>query len=90
MLTPLGVAREQIDRFVLKAVADAAAVDVTLLRQSTPLLDAQMDSLTLVAIVARVEAAYGAAFDPDELAEILRARSVGELAVIVARKVLAT
>jgi hypothetical protein len=29
-------------------------------------------------------------FDADELAEILRARSVGELAAIVARKVHAT
>jgi acyl carrier protein len=86
----LSILREQIERFVLEAVADAAAVDVRSLRQSTPLLDAQMDSLTLVAIVTRTEAAYGAAFDADELAEILRARSVGELAVIVARKVGAT
>lgn len=90
MLTPLGIPREQVDRFVLEAVADAAAVDAASLRQSTPLLDAQMDSLTLVAIVTRAEAAYGAVFDANELAEILRARSVGELAVIVARKVRAT
>jgi acyl carrier protein len=90
VLTPLGIPREQVDRFVLEAVADAAAVDAASLRQSTPLLDAQMDSLTLVAIVTRAEAAYGAVFDANELAEILRARSVGELAAIVARKVRAT
>jgi len=84
------IPREQVDRFVLEAVADAAAVDAASLRQSTPLLDAQMDSLTLVAIVTRAEAAYGAVFDVDELARILRARSVGDLAAIVARKVGAT
>ena len=45
-----------------------------------------MDSLTLVAVVTRIEATYGAAFDPDDIAEILRARSVGDVAAIVARK----
>jgi acyl carrier protein len=86
----LSILREQVDRFVLETVADAAAVDAALLRQSTQLLDMHMDSLTLVAIVTRVEATYGTAFDTDELAEILRARSVGELAAIVSRKVRAT
>jgi acyl carrier protein len=83
----VGVTREQISRFVLEAVADAAGVEVASLRQSTPLLDAQMDSLTLVAIVTQIEAQYGATFDTDEIAQILRARSVGDIASIVARKV---
>jgi acyl carrier protein len=83
----MGVTRDQINRFVLEAVADAAAVDVAALHQSTLLLDAQMDSLTLVAIVTRIEAKYGTTFDADELADILRARSVGDVASIVARKV---
>jgi acyl carrier protein len=84
------VTREQIDRFVLEAFADAAAVEVASLRHSTPLLDTRIDSLTLVAIVTRIEAMYGATFDADELAEILRAHSVGDVAVIVARKLHAT
>ena len=82
----LRVTREQVERFVLEAVADAAAVEAATLQQSTPMLDTHMDSLTLVAIVTRIEVTYGAAFDADELAEILRARSVGEVAAIVARK----
>ena len=86
-MTIVSVTREQIDRFVLQTVADATAVEPISLQLSTPLLDAQMDSLTLVAIVTRIEATYGATFDADELAEILRARSVGEVAAIVARKV---
>jgi acyl carrier protein len=83
------VTREQVDAFVLETVADAAVVKVTCLGQSTALLDAHIDSLTLVAIVTRIEAAYGAVFDAVELAEILRARSVGEVAAVVARKVAA-
>ena len=90
LLNDVRVTREQVDRFVLETVADAAAVEVGWLRQSTPLLDAQMDSLTLVAIVTRIEMTYGATFDTDELAEILRARSVGEVAAVVARKLRAT
>lgn len=78
--------REQIDRFVSETIADAAAIEVTSVRPSTPLLDTHMDSLTLVAIVTRIETTYGAAFDADELADILRARSVGDVAAIVARK----
>ncbi len=85
----MSIPREQVDRFVLETVADAAAVDGASLRLSTPLLDTQMDSLTLVAIVTRVEATYSTVFDADELAEIVRSRSVGELAAIVARKLCA-
>jgi len=86
----VAITREQVDRFVLETVADATAVEAAWLRPSTPLLDAHMDSLTLVAIVTRIETTYGAAFDADELAEILRARSVGDVAAIVARKLRAT
>ena len=86
----MAVTREQIDRFVLETIADAAAVEASSLRQSTPLLDAAMDSLTLVAIVTRIEMTYGAVFDTGELVEILRAHSVGEVAVIVARKLRAS
>jgi acyl carrier protein len=82
--------RVQVDRFVLETVADATAVEVASLRQSTRLLDTSMDSLTLVAIVSRIEATYGATFDADELDEILRARSVGDIATVVARKLRAT
>lgn len=86
----MGVTREQVDRFVLETVADAAAVDAADLRQSTPMLATYVDSLTLVAIVTRIETTYGTTFDADELAEILGARSVGEVAGIVARKVRAS
>jgi acyl carrier protein len=90
LLSALEVTRAQIDRFVLEAVADAAAVDVASLGHSTSLLDIYMDSLTLVAIVTRMETTYGAAFDDHETAELLRARTVGDVAAIVARKLRAS
>jgi acyl carrier protein len=90
LLNAVDVTRKQIDRFVLEAVADAAAVDVTSLRHSTSLLDAYMDSLTLVAIVTRIETTYGTAFDDGEIAELLRARTVGDVAAVVARKLRAS
>jgi acyl carrier protein len=82
--------RAEIDRLVLETVADVAALEVASLRPSTPLLDICMDSLTLVAIVTRIEATYDASFDTDELAAILRAGSVGDIAAIVARKLRVT
>jgi acyl carrier protein len=80
-------AHEQIDRFVRETVAEATALDAASLPASTRLLDANMDSLTLVAIVTRIETAYGTTFDTDEIAELLHAYTVGELVAIVARKV---
>ena len=82
----MGVTREQIERFVLETIAEATAVEASSLRQSTPLLDARMDSLTLVAVVTRIEMTYDTAFDAGEIVELLRARSVGEVAAIVVRK----
>jgi acyl carrier protein len=86
----VGIEREAVDRLVLETIAEAAAVETASLRQSTPLLETRMDSLTLVAIVTRIEATYSVAFDADELAAILHARSVGDIAAIVARKLQAT
>jgi len=82
----VGTTREEVDRFVLETIADVAAAEVAAVRQSTSLLDIYMDSLTLVAVVTRIEATYGAAFDADELAEIGSALTVGDVAAIVARK----
>jgi hypothetical protein len=56
---------------------------------SGPLLGASLDSLTLIAIVTRLEAAFAIAFDSDETAALLGARDSSELAALVARKVAA-
>jgi acyl carrier protein len=86
----VGATREQIERFVLETIAETTAIEASSLRQSTPLLDAGMDSLTLVAVVTRIEMTYDTAFDAGEIVELLRARSVGEVAAIVTRKLRAS
>jgi acyl carrier protein len=78
---------EQIAHLVREAIAAYSALDVEALNDSTPLVDMNMDSLTLVTVVSHVENAVGTTFTAKELAEVLRARDVGELAAAVARKV---
>jgi acyl carrier protein len=52
-----------------------------------PLLDAPLDSLTLLAIVTRIEVAFAVAFESDEIVALLGANAFGELARLTARKV---
>jgi acyl carrier protein len=83
----LDASAERIASLVREAVADAAALDVRSLHDSTPLLASNIDSLTLVTALSHIENALAIEFDVDELADILRARDVGELTAAVARKV---
>ena len=83
----MGATTGQIAHLVREALAAASALELESLNDSTPLLDPNMDSLTLVTVVSHIENAFATAFTADELAEILRARDVGELAAAVARKV---
>ena len=77
----------EIASIVREAIAVSSALDVRSLNDSTPLLDANMDSLTLVTVLNHIENALTTAFTADEIAEILRARDIGELSAAVARKV---
>jgi acyl carrier protein len=77
---------ERIGSLVREAVAASAALDVRSLHDSTPLLATNMDSLTLVTVLSHIENALATNFTVDELADILRARDIGELAAAVARK----
>jgi hypothetical protein len=52
-----------------------------------PLLGGPLDSLTLMAIVTRIEAAFDIAFESDEVVALLGARDSSGLATLVARKV---
>lgn len=85
----MGATAERISQLVREAMAAASALDPAALHDSTLLLDLNMDSLTLVTVLSHVENAFATAFAADELAEILRARDVGEVAAAVARKLAA-
>ena len=51
-----------------------------------PLLDAALDSLTLIGLVTRIEAAFAIAFDSEEVVALLGAADSSALARLVARK----
>lgn len=53
------------------------------------LLGAALDSLTLIGIVTRIEAAFGIELDGAELVGLLGARDAHAIAALVARKVAA-
>jgi acyl carrier protein len=76
----------RIPSLVRDAIATATGLDAASLLDSTPLVETNMDSLTLVSVVSYIESAFGTAFTADELAEILRARDVAELTAAVASK----
>jgi acyl carrier protein len=51
------------------------------------LQDASLDSLTLIAIVTRIEAAFAIEFDSDEVVALIKAHNPRAVAALVARKV---
>ncbi|HUL83151.1 MAG TPA: acyl carrier protein [Gammaproteobacteria bacterium] len=77
----------RISSLVREAISAATGLDLESLLDSTPLVETNMDSLTLVSVVSQAENAFHVVFSTDELAEILRARDVGELVAAVARKI---
>jgi acyl carrier protein len=73
----------------LEARVAAVVAETTGAALAGPLAGSALDSLTLVAIVARIEAVFGVAFETDETVALLTARSAGEVARLIARKVAA-
>lgn len=77
------VATATLEERVRRLVAETAGWDST----TAQLFDASLDSLTLIAIVTRIEAAFAISFDSDEVVALLAAQDSRELARLVARKV---
>jgi acyl carrier protein len=75
-----------IETRVLELIAETCGLECGELSPATPLPEA-LDSLTLVAVVARVEAVFAVLLEGDETGELLAARDVGELGRLIARKV---
>jgi acyl carrier protein len=74
-----------IEARVLELIAETCGLVRCELALTTPLAEA-LDSLTLVAVVARLEAAFGIELGGEETIELLAARDVGELGRLLARK----
>jgi hypothetical protein len=76
-----------IEALVLDAVAMAARLERCTIELDTPVLAANLDSLTLIAALTQIELACSVSFDTEELIELLRATDLRELSALVARKV---
>lgn len=79
-------ARDIAER-VFEAVAEAGGLERAALTAGTPLLEANVDSLTLIAIIARLELVLEVRFDDDESAALIEARDLHELCAVVVHKV---
>ena len=77
---------DSLERLVVEAIGAACRIEPAAIARSTPLLDMNMDSLTLVTVLGLIEVAYGFNFDADDIVQMLRARDVAELCAVVARK----
>jgi acyl carrier protein len=83
-------AREDaIEALVLDTAAAVTRLDRHTLGPRTSLLDAQLDSLTLITLVTYVELALRVSFSEDELLGLLGATDFGELSQRIARSVAA-
>jgi len=66
--------------FLCAAIAQAANRDPAAIGAATPLLDLDLDSLTLVSVLSQIEAVYGIELEPEEIMSMLEASRIGDLA----------
>jgi len=81
-----GSSREEIERFIVSAVARACRCNPDAVTGATRLIDLGVDSLTLTGIYALCEMTYGR-FDEDEESRMLQAIHVGDIVTIVSQSV---
>ena len=86
MLTPRGN-RSSGARAALAARVRDLVAELTGAAPAASLRDAPLDSLTLFAIVTRIEAAFAVSFDGDEIVALLGARAPAELSALIEAKV---
>lgn len=75
-----------VEATVLDVIADMTGLELGDLQEPSQFLDARVDSLTAIAIVTRIEAAFEIAVEESAF-ELLVTRRFAELARLVARSV---
>lgn len=71
--------RRDLTHFVTTRLAEGCRRPIERLRPETPLLELDLDSLTLVAILTQVEAAYNVELTADDLIGALDAHTLASL-----------
>jgi acyl carrier protein len=84
------IATKRLEEIVLLAVATVSGLEPARLSRSTSLLEANVDSLTLIGLVAYLELELGLRFTEVETVELVEARDLDGLCAAVARKAAAT
>jgi acyl carrier protein len=78
---------ETLAALVRRALGAACSVDACGLDDRTELADLNLDSLTLVTVLAQIEAVYGVDFSTADTLDAFGAADVGELVGTIARVV---
>jgi acyl carrier protein len=77
----------EIEALLLELIASACGADVQALNADTPLVDIDLDSLSLVSIVGQLEAAYRVSIGGHATASILEASTIGDLSTAIASQI---
>ena len=75
-----------VESLLLDSIAATSGLPREALGRATRLLDANLDSLTLLSLVTQVEIVFGIDFASDELAALLDAHDIGGLCDGIERK----
>jgi hypothetical protein len=75
--------RDEIERFVISAIARACHCDPAVLSGDTYLIEIGFDSLSLTGVYAQCEVTYGCRFEEEAVMQMLEVTQVGELVAIV-------
>jgi acyl carrier protein len=76
-----------LEELIVAAVADAGGLERSSLTGGTPLIEANLDSLTLIGLVSRLELELGVVFSDEESMELVEALDIAALCATIARKV---
>lgn len=75
--------KTEIETLLLELIASTCGAGVPALRLETPLVEIDLDSLSIASIVGQLEAAYGISFGASAAASILEASTIGDLSAAI-------
>jgi acyl carrier protein len=76
-----------LDEFVLETLAMACNAERSLLTLETGLDEIGLDSLSLTAVVAQIEAVYGCRFESEDVVELFQAAAVRDVVLMIRRMI---
>jgi acyl carrier protein len=84
---PESILTGEVDQAVVDTLAQACELSRSEVSIQTSLLELGLDSLGLTVVIAQLQTRYCFEVEPDELAELLGAAVVADIAALVKRKI---